>query len=49
MFSSLMGRVFFVNNIVFQDERLYFSDPLALRHIFITDQSIFHETAVFIE
>lgn len=31
------------------DEQIYFSDPLALRHIIVTEVSIFRETAVFTE
>ena len=33
----------------FQDEQIYFSDALALRHVVTINQSIFRETDLFTE
>ncbi|KAF8889651.1 cytochrome P450 [Infundibulicybe gibba] len=33
---------------LFGDEQIYFSDPLAIRHILINDLSVFRETRVFV-
>lgn len=34
---------------VFQDERLYVSDPKSLYHIVLKDQDVYEETAFFIK